>query len=212
VLLGGKSADAAIERLIVAEDAFAQADADVAALVRAALARMAAALPAPTPVRVAPDGFDPWREAFRIIQARETWVTFGDFIARRRPPLGPGIEDRMAFAAGVGEADADAARRVHDEARTHIHGLLPPGTVMALPTAPCIAPLCGTPAEALESFRVRVMRLTCIAGLSGLPQVTLPVGTVAGCPVGLSFMGWRGGDEALLDLAVALARYGGLER
>ena len=212
VLLGGKSADAAIERLIVAEDAFAQADADVAALVRAALARMAAALPAPIPVRVAPDGFDPWREAFRIIQARETWVTFGDFIARRRPPLGPGIKERMAFAASVGEADADAARRVHGKVRTHIHGLLPPGTVMALPTAPCIAPLCDTPVEALESFRVRVMRLTCIAGLSGLPQVTLPVGTVAGCPVGLSFMGWRGGDEALLDLAVALARYGGLER
>src|SRR6266542_4868218 len=68
VLLGGKSADAPIGRLVVADDAFAQADADVAALVRAALARMAAALPAPTPVRVAPDGFDPWREAFRIIQ------------------------------------------------------------------------------------------------------------------------------------------------
>jgi amidase len=118
----------------------------------------------------------------------------------------------MAFAASVGEADANAARRVHADVRTHLDALVSPGTVMALPTAPCIAPLIDTPAEALESFRVRVMRLTCIAGLSGLPQVTLPVGTVAGCPVGLSFMGWRGGDEALLDLAVALARYGGLER
>ena len=26
----------------------------------------------------------------------------------------------------------------------------------------------------------------------------------AGCPVGLSFIGWEGGDEALLDLAVKL--------
>ena len=46
------------------------------------------------------------------------------------------------------------------------------------------------------------MRLTCIAGLGGLPQVSIPVGTVEGCPVGLSFIGWAGGDEALLDLAV----------
>ena len=53
------------------------------------------------------------------------------------------------------------------------------------------------------------MRLTCIAGVGGLPQVRIPVGNVAGCPVGLSFIGWAGGDEALLDLAVALARYVG---
>jgi len=53
--------------------------------------------------------------------------------------------------------------------------------------------------------------LTCIAGVSGLPQVTIPVGTVAGCPVGLSFIGWPGADEALLELAVATSRHVGLE-
>jgi amidase len=57
-----------------------------------------------------------------------------------------------------------------------------------------------------------VMRLTCIAGLAGLPQITVPAGTVSGCPAGLSFIGWAGGDEALLDLAVAVSRYCGLER
>jgi amidase len=50
------------------------------------------------------------------------------------------------------------------------------------------------------------MRLTCVAGLGGLPQVSIPVGSVAGCPVGLSFIGWPSGDEVLLDLAVRLAR------
>jgi amidase len=53
------------------------------------------------------------------------------------------------------------------------------------------------------------MRLTCIAGLSGLPQVTLPVGSISGCPIGLSFIGWHGADEALLDLAVKLAHHVG---
>jgi amidase len=45
--------------------------------------------------------------------------------------------------------------------------------------------------------------------LSGLPQVTLPVGSISGCPIGLSFIAWHGGDEALLDLAVQLARHVG---
>jgi len=48
--------------------------------------------------------------------------------------------------------------------------------------------------------------------LSGLPQVTIPAGIVDGCPAGLSFIGWAGGDEALLDLACELARFCGIVR
>jgi amidase len=55
-----------------------------------------------------------------------------------------------------------------------------------------------------------VMRLTCSAGLAGLPQISLPVGTVNGCPAGLSFIGWPGGDEAILDMAFRLARHCGI--
>lgn len=209
VLLGGAGTDASLGRLLLAEDAFAQADADVAALLREALARAAPILPTPERTAIAPDGLDPWREAFRVIQAHETWKSYGDFVARARPQLGPGIKERFEFARAVSAADAEAARRVQTAARAQVRGLLTPGTIMALPSAPCVAPERDTPAEALESFRVRVMRLTCIAGLSGNPQASIPIGTVHGCPVGLSFVGWNGGDEALLALAVAMARYCG---
>jgi len=209
-LLQGPRVEARIETLIVAEDAFAQADAAPATALRDALGRMASALPEPRALRAAPDGFDGWREAFRIIQAREAWATYGPFISQHQPKLGPGIMERMAFAATVSEDDAQAARRLHEAARLHIHGLVPPGTVLALPTAPSIAPPLDAPADALESFRTRVMRLTCMAGLGGLPQVSIPAGTVAGCPIGLSFIAWSRGDEALLDLAVALARHVGV--
>jgi amidase len=211
VLLDGARVESSIKQMIVANDAFEQADADVVALQKTFLERASPALAATNHARIAPDGFDHWREAFRIIQARETWATYGDFVTRAHPRLGPGIKERMAFAATVTESDTSAARRVHETARAHLRGLIPPGTVLAIPTAPCIAPLINTPADALESFRVRVMRLTCIAGLSGLPQVSIPVGTVSGCPIGLSFVGWAGGDEALLDLAFALSNSCGLE-
>jgi amidase len=210
VLLDSARVEAPVARLLIAEDAFEQADSPVAALHIAFLEQAKRALPAPARLRIAPEGFDPWREAFRIVQAYETWVTFGDFITRAKPKLGPGIKERMAFAATVSKADSEAARAVLAPARAHARALVPPGTVLALPSAPSIAPLIDTPAEALEDFRVRVMRLTCTAGLAGLPQVSIPAGTVAGCPVGLSFIGWAGGDEALLDLAVTLARHCGL--
>ncbi|MPZ55117.1 MAG: amidase [Rhizobiales bacterium] len=210
VLLDRARVDAPVERLLIADDAFAQADAPAAALHRSVLDRAADSLPTPSHVRVAPQGFEAWREAFRIVQGYETWRTFGPFIRRHQPKLGPGIKERMAFAATVTEAQCEAARRVLVLAREHVRALVPPGTVLALPSAPSIAPRVDTPAEALEDFRVRVMRLTCTAGLSGLPQVSIPAGTVDGCPAGLSFIGWAGGDEALLDLAVALARHCGL--
>jgi amidase len=116
----------------------------------------------------------------------------------------------MQFAATVTAQQADAARKIVASARGHLRDVLPPGTVMVLPTAPSIAPPINISGKKAESFRVRAMRLTCMAGLAGLPQMTLPVGTVANCPVGLSLIGWPGGDEVLLDLAVSLARYCGI--
>jgi amidase len=209
VLLEGGGVREKPRQLIILDDAFAEADREVASLLRAAIDAMAGELPKPIHEAVAPSGFDPWRESFRIIQAREVWSIYGPFVQRHQPKLGPGIRERMAFAATVSERAADMARQEQKRARERICTLVQPGTVLALPTAPCIAPRIDTGAEALESFRVRVMRLTCIAGLSGLPQVTLPVGSISGCPVGLSFIAWHGGDEALLDLAVQLARHVG---
>ena len=50
------------------------------------------------------------------------------------------------------------------------------------------------------------MMLTCIAGLCGLPQITIPAGVVDGCPVGLGLIGPAGSDRALLELAVRQGR------
>ena len=209
-LLHEGSVEARIERVIVLEDAFAEADDAVAGLMRTALEFMIDDLPPMVHARIAPDGFDPWREAFRVIQGYEVWQSFGDFVTRHRPEIGPGIRERIEYAASVSAADAAAARQVQSEARDHILRTAVPGTVLVLPTAPCIAPRIDHTPEELEHFRVRVMRLTCTAGMAGLPQMSVPIGTVDGCPAGLSFIGWTGGDEALLDLACVLSRHCGM--
>ena len=210
-LLEGSSHPASIEALVILDDAFEQADAPAAALLRSALAAMAGDLPGPRQARAVAEGLDPWRECFRVIQAFEIWGIYGEFIERRRPRLGPGVRERLAFAAKVSQREAEEARKLRARARDQIRRLAKPGTVLALPTTPSVAPRVDVSAEALEPFRANVMRLTCIAGLSGLPQVTIPIGTVSGCPVGLSFLGWAGSDEVLLDLAVRLSRHCGLQ-
>jgi amidase len=47
--------------------------------------------------------------------------------------------------------------------------------------------------------------MLCIAGLAGLPQVSMPLATLDGCPLGLSLIGSRGADRALVALALEIA-------
>ena len=203
-LLIGDSRSARVDRVLLAEDAFAQADPAVAATLTQRLHRQVALVPVAGKIQLAPaDGFDGRVEAFRIVQAYQVWEQFGAFVEAQRPKLGPGIKERMAFAATVDAAAYRASLARCDRDRDALTAAIPPGTVVAMPTAPCIAPLLSASDDELLAFRSRAMALTCHAGVGGLPQVTVPAGEVDGCPVGLSFLGWGGGDEALLDWAVA---------
>jgi hypothetical protein len=101
VLLRGRAIPAPVKHLVLARDAFAQSDAEVADLGCDFLKRTTSVLPQASEVTAAPGGFDEWREAFRIVQAKEVWETFGGFITRAKPKLGPGIRERMEFAATI---------------------------------------------------------------------------------------------------------------
>ncbi|MNP75298.1 amidase [compost metagenome] len=52
--------------------------------------------------------------------------------------------------------------------------------------------------EEADRQRAKALQLTCIAGLGGLPQVTVPLLSPAGYPVGLSFIAGRHKDLRLL--------------
>ncbi len=207
VVLDDQTAAADIDRLLIAEDGFEQADPAVAQALRSVVDAAAGVLPPSEPVTVAPGGLAAWSEAFRVIQASEVKTTNLPWVEEHQANLGPGIKERFAMAATITPEATAAARQEREIIRAHMHELVPPGTVVCLPTAPVIAPKIDTPPEGLEFFRANTLALTCIAGHSGLPQISLPAATVEGCPVGLSFIGWAGGDEALLDLAVTLTPF-----
>ena len=47
-----------------------------------------------------------------------------------------------------------------------------------------------------------------MAAISGYPNLTVPMGTIAGVPVGVSFMGGRGADSLLLSVGLAFEKTG----
>ena len=109
------------------------------------------------------------------------------------------------MAAAVTPAQAEAATSVRGDVAHRMRGIAQPGTVIIMPTTPTLPPKRDIPDGASSAeFRALTLASTCLAGHAGLPQISIPGAEAAGCPTGLSFIGWAGSDEALLDLAVRL--------
>ena len=150
-------------------------------------------------------GPDKWMPHFRTLQMADIWRSHGAWIERTRPNFGPGVAERFAMCATITAAAEAESSQVRDTVRRRLATLLSGDSVLCLPTAPGIAPLRETAEAALDDFRWRSMGLTCVAGLSGCPQISLPLASLENCPLGLSLMAAPGADETLLHLAAAIA-------
>ena len=159
-------------------------------------------------VTVAPDGLDNWYWAFRHLQAVEAWRAHGEWIEAHDPEMTPGVRERFEFGKTVSPEDVAKAKAARRAVRDRLDGLVGEDGVLMLPSVPSIAPLCDIGGEALQVFRERALAILCISGLSGLPQVSLPLAAFDGCPLGISLIGPRGSDRALVDLAVLIAQAG----
>jgi amidase len=122
------------------------------------------------------------------------WITSGE------RDLGPGVDERFGFGRAVDDrtAQAETVRRLTFSAE--LSALLGKDGFLVLPTVPGPAPYVDSTPEQFQAYREQALRLLCLAGLSGFPQITLPIGSVAGAPFGLSLLGPSGSDIALIRL------------
>jgi amidase len=152
------------------------------------------------PITVSQEGLDAWYEVFRTIQGAEAWAAHGPWIEEARPRLGPQCATRFAFAATIDAAAAARARAARAAIGRRLDALLTDGALLIVPSAAGVAPRADATAGEHEAVRDRVIGITSIAGLGGLPQVSLPLARLPAGPVGLSLIAARGQDEQLLEL------------
>lgn len=209
VLLPGESGSLGGPLLRV-EEAWVNALPEVAAALSPMLDRLAPLLGPALAVQLLPEGLPALHRAYRAIQGHEAWASHGVWIQATKPKFGPGVGERFEAASKVAPADLAAGWALRQALQARLRTLLGGGAVLVYPTSPCAAPLLtATPAEQ-EGVRELTVGVTSIAGLAGLPEVTLPATTVpvvsasgaAGrAPVGLSLVAAPGRDRALLALA-----------
>jgi len=204
-VLLGNAASVKPGAALLAEDAFALLGSVAAKAMLPVVEKIKAVLGPLQPVTVSAEGLPQWFQAFRVLQGAEIHQQLGAWVAQAQPKLGPGVRERMQWTATITAGDIAGAQTVRDAVCRRMDELLKDNAVIVLPTVPDIAPLLNTPAAALDDFRARAMSLLCIAGHAGLPQVTLPLTTLQGCPLGISLIAARGNDTMLLALARRVA-------
>ena len=190
-------------RFLLADDLMALAVPEAERILRDVAMRVGMRLGEATPVKAAPKIGDLYW-AFRWLQGREAWAADGEMIARFSPPLGPGVAERFAFARTITNEDVAKGQAIRDQYRRALKRLLGRDGVIIMPTVPDIAPLVTTSEADLDDFRNRALRLLCPSGLSGFPQISIPVAQRDGAPLGLSIMGPPGSDLSLVHLAVKI--------
>jgi amidase len=185
--------------LLIAADAFATVDPAIAAALQHGVDKVKAAFPTVRETNVYTGDPAEWSALFRILQGDEIRHFHSDWIDRCQPVFGPGIRERFQWTRTIDPKEVANAKPNREVVARHTAQLLGGDALLCLPTAPGIAPRLNTPAQELEAFRARAFALLSVAGLARLPQINLPVGTLDGCPIGLSLIAPRGFDRGLLE-------------
>ncbi len=149
-----------------------------------------------------------WVQAYATLQGLEIQQQLGPWIRARSPSFGPTIAPRFEQALALDPALFVKWNEWRTQATQNLATRLPPGQAWLIPAAPCVAPQRNASGDELGNFYQRALALGSLAGHAGLPQITLPLASARGLPVGVSFIAAAGQDGQLLDLAVALTNQG----
>jgi Asp-tRNA(Asn)/Glu-tRNA(Gln) amidotransferase A subunit family amidase len=125
-------------------------------------------------------------------------------------PLGRGLLKYRVLVPAMATIKAGLVRTL---ARQTLARLFEEFDVLACPTVPAVAPPLEAPMVELPSGTVTAdeanVRGGALANLTGIPAISVPVGSSEGLPVALQLQAAWGRDELLLDAAEALERANG---
>lgn len=137
----------------------------------------------------------------RCLQRSEFKANHAEWVNTVKPNLGPGIRERVHEAIASGDGPIGDFHAVRTEFKSALAALVKDDGILAIPTVPGSPPKLHMEAAALENFRARAFSLLSIAGLSGVCQLSIPLGVRDGVPVSVSLMARHGADHFLLNVA-----------
>jgi amidase len=183
--------------VVVCEDFLAHADPEVVVAFEAWVGRQPIRFER---TRLTSDSLRDWGGAFSTLQGGEIWETFGQWIERVHPRFAEDVAARLERCKATSAEQLSLAREVRERARAAVLAAVSDGVVLCFPTTPFPALPLDFDAARMGDLRGRISAMTCAAGLSGAPQISMPLLEVDGRPVGVSLLAAPGADEVFLGL------------
>ena len=146
-------------------------------------------------------------ETFRILQGAEIRDEHGEWLSVNQPDIAEDIQQRIDASMRITIQQQQRAKSTQQQIAESLEKVLSQTDAIIIPTTPGIAPRLDAPAGSMVAYRQQLLSLTAFAGLAGLPQLHLPLFTLHNAPCGLSLIGKKGSDLALISYARWLMEY-----
>jgi amidase len=203
ILLENATAPTSIRKVLIFENLFPDMDAATAQAVRARLKDILDDISIEcSDLSNFPDDSIALADLYRTISGYEEWMVHGHWITQHNPTFGPQVAERFRNAASVTLPQRDDAEKIRRSLTKTVCDLLKDGTILCAPSTPDVAPLRGH--ADITEVRLPLLRVTALAGLSGLPSVSVPMWRCNNLPLGVSFVAGPNRDEDLLALVASL--------
>lgn len=146
-------------------------------------------------------GLENWLRTFSTIHLSEIWSSLGSWIEASQPDLGEKIATSFRLAKEMDRSKLSQALLTREIYFKKLLSFLGPYDLLCIPTTPTYAPLKNSIGlnRAKDPYYQNTASLTCLAGIGGLPQITVPCVEVEGKPLGLSFLAAHQNDAFLLQ-------------
>jgi len=152
-----------------------------------------------TSLQIAEEGLEQWMNIFRQLQGAEIWQAHGEWIMETNPTFGPGIAERFVWASTIDATNLTDAKTKRQQIVDRMNHILDDDTLIIAPVTSTIAPFVNEQGQQVERRRNQTLQLSCVSGLAGSPQVSIPCKGEAGLPIGLSFIAGKHQDIRLLQ-------------
>ncbi|RKE78170.1 amidase [Rhizobium sp. AG855] len=189
--------------ILIVEDLLSSCDQDIADAFWATMRKLEA--PVVTRPSLSTTGLPDLARCFTTILQKEAWQTNQVLFERARQTLAPDIVQRLISGREISHESYETAVSQRARFRQAFEETMH-DAVLVMPTLPTVPPRRDDTQERFAAFRARSIEMLCIAGLSGCPQITMPLPLAGGEPAGISLIAAHGFDATFVEgLATRLA-------
>lgn len=153
-------------------------------------------------------------DLFARLQGRENWSSHADWISANMEYLAADVRTRLKRAQRLSaspESEKDADKAAREKYKREFDELATDTDIIVVPVLTDLAPLRTASPEELFEFRTKSVQLTAPGGLTGCPQLVLPVRLSENAKiVGVGMIGHHNDEMKLIHAANKLAESGNL--